>query len=223
MIKIKLYVSTLLLSLIFISASSQEKDFGVWSSIEAEKSLGSRFELSMEGALRSFKNSTKIDQSFFELGVNYEINKFLSSELSYRISNQYEDDGLYHARYKSFFALKSKISPGDFRFNFRLMFQNTMRTYYEDRDQFSRYYGRIKVKGAYDIPSFPLEPYLSAELFTRLYPSSNLSLGKYRIMAGAELKVTQKISFEAAYMYQRDNWPVVNFMNIVSAGLKFKI
>ena len=47
---------------------------------------------------------------------------------------------------------------------------------------------RIKIKTLYNIPSFPVNPYISAELFFPMFTKTERSVEKNRFMAGLNIK-----------------------------------
>lgn len=215
-----------LLVILFILLSgtvfSQDRDFGIWTELAVEKALMKNLELQVEGCLRTFNNSRQTDQLYIEARLDYKLNKYLSISGSYRLSEQYENDSQYHIRHKIFLGVEASMERGDFTLSSRLKLHNTRRIYYEEEDEISRYYLRFRLKGSYDIPSLPLKAFVSAELFNRIYPSTDLSIDKIRLSVGAELKLTYRTSLELKYIWQEDRWPYIIYMNIPAIEYKIK-
>ena len=211
------------LFIVSILANSQDKDFGIWYSISAEKDLIKNIELDVDLDLRTFKDAEKIEEAFIDLGITYKFNKFLSATAGYRFTEFMEDDDTFHPRHKWFTDLKGKVSFGDFDISARLRYQQRYKTYIEDEnDKESKRVGRFKFQTSYDIPSFPLNPYISAELFFPLFIESSRSIEKTRFTVGLEYNFSKKHSIEAEYLYQRDNYPKLLDMNIISLNYKLK-
>ncbi len=218
----KLFLVFLLISTASISFS--QDDFGIWYSVAAEKKLGKHLELDLDANVRTFDNALKIEETFFDIGLSYKLNKYLSAAFSYRFTEFKEDDDLFHPRHKWFADLKGKLPLGDFNLSARLRFQQRYKTYFEDEnDKESKDAGRIKLKMLYNIPSFPVNPYLSTELFFPMFTQSERFVEKNRFMAGIAYKIAKKHSLELEYMFQRDYFPHISDINIVSVcyNLKF--
>ena len=163
----------LLLLTVPLTLSGQESDFGLWYEVNAEKSFSKKFEVSAEAMIRTFNNASQIEQGFMEIGASYRIAKFLGFTGSYRIGNIIEDDNQYHIRHKWLADLKGFYSPGNFDLSLRLRLQIRSRIYDEDpSDTKAEYDGRLKLKGAYNIQDFPVDPYVSFETFTPVFRSS---------------------------------------------------
>jgi len=202
---------------------SQEKDFGIWAGISAEKELIKNLDLNFDINLRTYHNVSEIEEAFFDIGLNYKFNKYLSTALSYRYTQFREDDELYHPRHKWFADVKGKLPLGDLDISARFRFQQRYKTYFEDEnDKESKEVGRLRLKAIYDIPSFPVNPYISAELFFPMFSVSERTVEKERFMAGFEYNISKKNSIEIEYIYQRDFFPKLSDMNIISVNYNIK-
>jgi opacity protein-like surface antigen len=206
------------------SISFSQDDFGIWYSVTAEKKLVKNLGLDLDANVRTINNASKIEEAFFDIGLSYNLNKYLSAAVSYRFTEFKEKDELFHPRHKWFADLKGKLPLGNIVFSARLRFQQRYKTYFRDQnDKESKEAGRIKLKILYNIPSFPVNPYLSSELFFPMFTQSERSVEKNRFMAGIEYKIAKKHSFDLEYMFQRDYFPHISDINIVSFcyNLKF--
>jgi len=216
----------LLLFLLILTASitfSQEKDFGIWAGIAAEKELIKNLDLNFDVNMRTYHNVSEIEEAFFDIGLKYKFNKYLSAGLSYRYTQFKEDDEIFHPRHKWFADLTGKLPLGDFDISARIRFQQRYKTYFEDEnDRESKEVGRLKLKTLYNIPSFPVNPYLSAELFFPMVSVSERTVEKERFMAGFEYNISKKNSIELEYMFQRDFFPKMSDINIISVNYNIK-
>lgn len=217
----RLFLLFFLISTSLISFS--QDDFGIWYSITAEKKLVKNLVLDFDANVRTNNNASEIDEAFFDIGLTYKINKYLSAAASYRFTEFRENDDLFHPRHKWFADLKGKLPLGDFEISARLRFQQRYKTYFEDEnDKESKEVGRIKLKTLYDIPSFPVNPYLGAEFFFPMFSASKRSVEKNRFMAGFEFNIAKKHSIDLEYMFQRDFLPHISDMNIISVGYNLR-
>jgi predicted porin len=213
---------SLLLILMLCTASiafSQNDDFGIWYSVSAEKKLVKKVKLDLDANVRTYNNASKIEEAFLDIGLTYKFNKFLSAAASYRFTEFKEDDDLFHPRHKWFADLKGKLPLGNFDISARLRFQQRYKTYFEDEnDKESSEVGRVKLRTQYDIPSFPVNPYISAELFFRMFKETTRHVEKNRFMAGLEYNISKKHSIDLEYMFQRDFLPHISDINVVSVN-----
>lgn len=202
---------------------AQNNDFGIWYGIAAERKLVKNLELDLSACVRTFENASKIEEAFLEAGLTYKFNDFISAEGSYRITENIEDDDSFHLRHKWFLGVKGSLSPGDFTFSGRVRFQKRYKTFFEDEeDKIPDSHIRCRLKTLYDIPSFPVNPFLSAEIFLPVFTEAGRTIDKNRFMFGAEYNITKKQSVELEYIFQRDYLPKLSDINIISVQYNFK-
>ena len=71
----------LLILLVFFSTPAishtiqTKQDFGIWIGFRLEKDLPKKFDISLEQQVRTWRNTTRIDQYLVDLGLKYSINK----------------------------------------------------------------------------------------------------------------------------------------------------
>jgi len=206
------------------NASSQEKDFGIWYGAQAEFEIIKNLELDLSTCLRTFDGGSKMDEVYLEAGAMYKFNDYFAAGASYRISRNIEKDDAYYIRHKLFAELKGTLPLGDFKFSLRARFQERYKTYIDDEDDpnpVSHIRGRLKAQ--YDIPSFPLNPYLSGELFFPVTSKADETIDKKRFMVGMEYKFSKKHGIELEYIFQRDYHPRLSDMNIISLNYFIKL
>ena len=220
---IKRLLLLFLLILFAGSCYSQDDDFGIWIGVDATHKLVKKLDAEISGCVRTFNNTSKIEQSFLEAGIQYDLNKYFSLSGSYRITSNLEDDSKYYFRHKIFLDAKASIPLGNFSFSGRARLQRTTKTYIEDEeDLIAGYFGRLKIKADYYIPSSPLKPYIYCEPFIPISPDSGHKISKNRLSAGFQLRITSKSSLDAGYIFQRDYQPKMADENILSIAYKLK-
>jgi len=218
--KVSIILSFTLLSL---SAVSQEKDFGIWYGVSAEHKLLDKLELGMSTCIRTFDKGSKIEEAFIDGGLSFKIIKQLSVAGYYRFTWNHEDDGSFKPRHKWYFDIKSSVDIGDFQVSGRFRFQERFKTYFEDEnDKIPVFHGRYRLKTTYKTPSFPVNPYLSAEIFNPLFRDIGKKIDKERYIGGIEYKLSGNHSFELEYIFQRDYHPDLRYDNIVSVNYNLK-
>jgi hypothetical protein len=223
MTMIKRFLLLFLLILFGGSCYSQDDDFGIWIGIDATHKLGKNLDAELSGCVRTFDNTSKIEQSFLEAGIQYDLNKYFSLSGSYRITSNLENDSKYYFRHKLFLDAKASVPLGNFSFSCRARLQRTTKTYIEDEEDLEPgYLCRLKLKADYNIPSSPLKPYIYCEPFVPVFTDSRYKISKNRISAGFQLRITRKSSLDAGYIFQRDYQPKIADENIVSVAYQFK-
>lgn len=220
---IKRYLSAVTFLLLFASSYAQDTDFGIWYGVNLKHELIKNLDLEASGMLRTFQNASSTDQWFLEIGPEYKLNNYLSFAGSYRFTRKLEDDLLLHPQHKLFFDVKGTLGLSDLSFIARLRYQVRYRTYFENvDDKIPDQTLRVRLKGIYKIPSFPLNPYFYFESFIPLNKEPERFVGKNRIAVGAELKIFKGHSFEAEYIFERDWLPSISDIGIISLGYNLK-
>jgi hypothetical protein len=223
MMTIKSAFLFLLLLLAAGTVYAQDNDFGLWYEVNAEKSVNKKFDISGTIMVRTFDNASILDQAYFEIGASYDLNKYIGFAGSYRIGNYLDDDDYYHIRHKWFADIKGSLPLKHFVLSARIRLQLLARSYVEDKsDDREEYDGRLKLKGEYKIPDFPVNPYLTFETFTPLFRNDGNLIEKSRSTIGFEYKISKKHIINTEYIYQRDEYPHLSILHIISLGYTFK-
>ena len=223
LVKDRIFLLTFVFVIICRSGFSQDHDFGIWYGINTESSITKKLELDVSAMIRTFNNASKIEQSYIEGGLSYKFNKYFLAAGSYRLINTIEDDDLFHLRHKFMSDVKGTLPLKDFTFSLRLRLQIQKRTFYEIGDNKTpETTGRIKLKGVYNIPKFPVNPYISYESFSQMFENSDRLIGKERISVGFEYKIVKNHSVEAEYIFERDFIPRVSDISIIAFSYNIK-
>lgn len=213
--------------LMLLSASqisfSQEDDFGIWFSATTELKLVKNLDLNFDVNLRTYDDASKIEEAFFDIGLTYKFNEYLLAAASYRFTEYNEKNDTFYPRHKWFADIKGKMPLGDFDISARLRFEQRYKTYFKDEnDKEPQEHLRIKPKVLYDIPSFPVNPYVLTELFFPVFNENKKDLDKVRYTAGFEYNLSKKHSIELDYTFQRDYYPKLADMHIISVNYNLK-
>jgi hypothetical protein len=215
----------ILISLLFIlpgKTKGQEQDFGAWYSVNIDHSISKKMDMTLKASFRTYKNAAVLDEAFIEGELSYNINDYISAAASYRLSEVSDGKEGNHVRHKLFAIIKGKVPLDRFTFYARAIFQATIRTYVEDEiDKRVFYTGRLKLKAAYNIKSFPVDPYIGFESFTKLTVSPEYIIDKARISAGFDYRINNKHSAQLEYILERDAIPELYYIHIVSATYSF--
>jgi hypothetical protein len=201
---------------------AQDNDFGIWYGASVNKNIIKRLEIDASAMVRTFENAGKVEQGYIEAGLEYKFTDFLSAAASYRLTDKYEEDlDKYLYQHKIFVDLKGNLKVADFVFACRARFQTRIKTY-DNKNDFTDYTGRIKLKATYKTPSFPVNPYLYGELFIPMFSSEDEAVEKYRLSTGIEYSLSKKHSIEAEYIFEHDYRPdLVSHILSICYNLKF--
>lgn len=205
------------------AAFSQKNDFGIYYGLGGEIKLVRKLEMDISANLRTLDNASEIRQAYLEAGFTYKFSKYLYAGAGYRFTWFYEDDDSFHPRHRWYSDIKGKLPAGDFEISARLRFQESFKTYFEnesDKDPYEEL--RIKLKTLYNIPSFPVNPYVAAEFYMPVFIDLDKTVDTRKFMAGAEYNISKKHSVELEYMYQRDFLPKLKNKNVLSVNYYFR-
>lgn len=209
-------------------ARAQSDDFGIWTSVGAEKSFGKKWSVGAEGGFRTRDNSSKADRWSLGVDGSYRIIKGLKVSAAYtllydnnREKTTYHKDGSVNKIRQSYWGLRHRFSvsltgsvnAGNFKFSLRERWQYTYRPEktverYDVDDKCSeektvRAKGknvlRSRLRAEYDISRCDISPYADVELFNAW------ALQKVRYTVGAEWKITKRHAAGLFYRYQSVN------------------
>ncbi|HKK40784.1 MAG TPA: DUF2490 domain-containing protein [Bacteroidales bacterium] len=219
----QLILPVLLLLFCSLTLSGQNNDFGIWYGVSTSMQVKKKLQLDLQTQLRTFNNASTVDEGYLEGGIEYKWKKYMSFEINYRFSKVYEKDLNYHTRHKWFADVKADHDVGRINFSGRLRFQRQDKTYYDsENDRLPEYHGRIRLKAEYKTPSFPVNPYISAESFIRMSEQDEDRIDKYRYTAGFTFKINKKQSIDADYTLQHDLAPHILNTSLIAIEYKFK-
>jgi hypothetical protein len=223
--EIKRYCLFLVLLFFPLTVFAQDNDFGIWYGASVNKNIIKRLEIDATAMVRTFENAGKVEQGYIEAGLEYKFTGFLSAAASYRLTDKYEEDlDKYLYQHKIFVDLKGNLKVADFVFACRVRFQTRIKTY-DNKNDFTDYTGRIKLKATYKTPSFPVNPYLYAETFLPLSKDADKNVEKNRFATGIEYSIAKKHSVELEYIFEHNYLPVKsahdNHIISINYNLKF--
>lgn len=235
-----------LLILMPLMASAQSDDFGIWTSVGAEKKVNKKFAVDVEAEYRTRDNSGTSDRWSFGVGARYKLTSWLRASAGYTLLYDHNDKTTYKAsgkvnkeavfwgtRHRFNVTLTALQKFGDLKLSLRERWQYTYRPEktiqrydVDDEEWESKTYRgkgrnvlRSRLQADYNIPKSHLTPYVSAELFNAW------SVQKTRYTVGLEWDINKHNGLEAYYRYQNvrndddDNEPNRHILGI---GYTFK-
>lgn len=214
---------TIILALFYpLIVFGQQPDFGIWYDVGVEKNLNKKFDLTLDGVLRTNANAAQTDQFYLESGISYKMNKYIAASLNYRWIYKHEEGSVFYSRYRWFTDVKLSYPLNRLKFSARLRYQNQYKSNYEsEKDKIVDHYGRIKARCLYNIRSSPFSPYISLEYFYPLFNKIGNFADKKRSTIGMEYKITKKNTINLEYIFQRDYLPQLADIHIISLNYQF--
>jgi len=220
-----LAVAAVAMLLVPEAAVAQNDDFGIWTSVGAEKDFGKKWSVGVEGEFRTRNDSKTADRWSFGLDGSYKICKGLKVGAAYTLlyddnpeSISFNEDGSYNnwrpsywgVRHRFSVSLTGSVNVSRFKLSLRERWQYTYRpekiserydfdnSWWEDdavRGKGSNVL-RSRFRVEYDIARCKVDPYADVELF------NSWAVRKVRYSVGAEWKIRKKHVVGLGYKYQ---------------------
>lgn len=202
--------------LIFISASAQEKDFELWTSIGVSKKLSKKFSVALKEDVRFYNNATSLKSNYTQLSASYNIKKFVSIGLAYRFANKKEYDFSTTHQHLFLSDLKLKQNYKRFDFAYRLRYQrkySNINT--EENGTIPATYLRHRWTVKYNIRKTRFQPYASFELFQDMDYPERYYQKKHRFTLACTYKSKNKNETTVFFTLQRE----MNQINPLQSGI----
>lgn len=218
-----------LLAMIMLPLMSfaQSDDFGVWTSISADKKVNKKISVGIEAEMRTRDNSEKIDRWSFGVEAKYKLTKWLKASVGYSLL----DDNNYKITYKALNGAPNKLAEywgvrhrfnvsltasqkfGNFQVSLRERWQYTYRPektidqrWDFDDDEYDgkakTYSGRGKniMRSRVQISYDIPNSHFEPYVSAEMY--NGWSVEKMRYTAGVDWKITKRHAVGAYYLYQ---------------------
>ena len=208
-----------------LCAQNSGDDFGIWTSIGAEKKIEKKLSVGMEAEYRTRNDSKTSDRWSLGIDASYKLLPWLKTGAGYTLlydNNKekitYHNDGSYNNWRPSYWGIRHRfhvdltgsVSVGRLDFSLRERWQYTYRpqttterydfdnSWWEDTDVKGKGKNvlRSRLQVKYDIPHSKITPYASVELYNAR------GLQKTRYTLGADWKITKQHEIGAFYRYQ---------------------
>jgi hypothetical protein len=231
----KMKASLFLFLLLLTSANlwAQTEDFGVWTTIGAEKKLG-KWNIGTEAELRTNSNAGQVSRWSLRLETSYNIIKPLKVGGSYQYIDFYDSKYAdFQPRHRFFLYLQGKQKLGNFIFTLRERVQVTTKDE-SDRIKASgnidtykinpEWNWRNRLKAEYNIPHFPVSPSFSIESFYQLNNPDGNSFNNMRYALGFKYKPMKRHEFELYGLFDKEmnvNNPVKKY--VVGIGYVYSL
>lgn len=205
-----------------VDSYSQNKDFGVWTTIEAEKKLNKKLSLSGEVEMRTRDKLKTMDRWSGTIDMSYNLYKFIKigGNYSYLYSHKERSETqkgniipqYWYSRHRFSLYATGKYKIDRFTFSLRERWQYTYRpekyvTKYDDDGITRKDDEQVKGTGKnllrsrfqidYEVMKNLINPYASIEMY-----HDKKGLEKTRYTIGTSIKANKKNEFDLFYRYQ---------------------
>lgn len=202
------------------------RDLESWSAISLNKDFSKKFGINLEQSLRMYDNSSKIDQYFNNLDLNFKLAKGFSLSGGMRFIGDQDKDGNdydYHFRFNGDINYKHSLDRFTFKYRMRFQTRNEL-GYTRDEGDFLRNTFRLRAGVKYDFKGWKLDPELSYELFRESGRYLVSSWDKYRISFSTQYKFNSMITLSGFYRFERELGSLFpQSTNIIGFNLMFNL
>ena len=230
-----------------LAAGAQDKsnDFGIWTSVGAEKKINKKLTVGVEAEFRTRNSSKTADRWTGAISASYKLLPWLKLGAGYKFMYNnfhekitYNSNGDYNnwrpsywgTRHRFHVDLTGTLKLDRFNISLRERWQYTYRpeqtttrydfdnSWWEDTDVSSKnsHVLRSRLQVKYDIPKSKVSPFANVELY------NNWSLEKVRYTIGAEWNITKQHEIKAFYRYQHEKDDDEANKHVIGLGYTFK-
>ncbi|HEY4786254.1 MAG TPA: DUF2490 domain-containing protein [Bacteroidales bacterium] len=221
----------ILLLLIYKPGYTQTNGFGIWSTLGIEKRAG-KWNFNLEGELRTKDNASQVSRWSLSLIPSFRFNKHLEVgggyEYIYFYDSKYAD---FQPRNRFILFVQGKQNLGNFTLTLRERAQVTFKDE-SDRIKSSgkidtykinpEWIWRNRLKVAYNIPKFPINPAISFETFYQLNNPEGNNFCKLRYTLAFHYNLAKHHHFELYGLIDKQinvNNPVMN--HVIGIGYTY--
>lgn len=223
--KKKSLLSFICLSLFTVCIQAQNNDFGIWTSIGAEKKINKKLSVGVEGELRTRNNTKTADRWTVGASADYKLTKYLKvgaaydflygnniEKISYHSNGDYNNwrPSFWSGRHRFNVSVTGDVNVGAWNLSLRERWQYTYRpattterydfdnAWWENTDVGAKAKNvlRSRFQLEYNISHSKFTPYVNVELFNAW------NLQKVRYTIGAEQKIRKRHIVGLYYRYQ---------------------
>lgn len=205
----------------FSSVFSQ-RDAGLWLGAAIDYEIIDDLELSLSDELRLDRYITNIAKNNLDIGVAYDMKKWLSLGAYYRFSRE-NDNGLWNNSHRYYTDATFQYKSLHFKYAYRIRYQTQHNAIHKSENwNVMDHTIRNKVSVDYGILNSPWSFQLATEIYKPI--TQPVFCDKLRIGGGVEYTLSKKQKVELSYIYQKEfNIAEPEINSIVALGYKYKL
>lgn len=195
---------SVILSFILLNVSvGQENDAGLWLSANVEKKINNGFKILLTEEIRFNENYSQLGAYFTDIGLQYKISKNLNAAFHYRYILRLQPDLFYETRNRFYIDIAYRYKVDKWSFSIRTRFQDQVKKVsLEESYSQPTFYWRNKLTIKYGLKDFT--PFVSAEIFNKLYDSKGNEMDEFRLSAGSEYEFNKKNSINGFFLIDKE-------------------
>lgn len=225
-IKKKIIITAIIaLYLIFtLPAQAQTKDAGLWTTLNFEWAITSRFTFLLSEKIRTKENFTRLNLFNTTIGLECKINRSIKTSLLYRETQKYTQDNNFSFRHRLQWDVSAKKKFGKFDVSYRHRLQTELENVYSSEEgQIPEWYSRNKIGLKYDLNK-PIAPYIAGELSYQIRnprkPSADANLYRTRYQVGVVYNLNPHHELGVYYRIQ-NKFNIENLESLYIIGLVY--
>jgi hypothetical protein len=211
---------------IIVPAAAQYDDAGLWTTLNLEKKLNSRFHLFLTEEFRLRENFSQINLFYTDVGIGVKPAGFMKVELAYRSIEKKLITGFYSMRHRLMLDITLKKKFDKFEFVYRHRLQREVRNVNSSENgRVPEWYSRNKLTVKYDLEK-KYTPYVSAEFRYQIDDPHNIESDqtwhRARYAAGFDYELNKKNKLGFYYLVQHE-WNVSIPENLYIVGVEYSL
>jgi hypothetical protein len=204
------------------SSSAQQKDAGLWMSLNVEKKINKHFSVTFLNQYILNQNLHELGLYFFDAGLNYKYNDNFSAAANYRFSNARNLDNFYEQRQMFYADVSYAKGFGKFGITARARLQKQYypQLFNEESYRKPKTYSRDKLTLRYRF-NWYWSVYAAEEIFYRMDKGE---IAAWRTSAGVYYQFNLKNKIEISYGVQEQSNvqnPYTNFITGINYYYRF--
>jgi hypothetical protein len=184
---------------------AQINDAQLWENITVEKNITQKISTRIVQQARFTENVSLPSFNYFDIGINYKINKHIHATLAYVWVEKRQLTDFWSTRHQAYACITFRKKINKFLLSDRQMFLWQVKDYYtSDFGYVPDYYLRNKFTIRYD-KYFKVAPYLAEEIYYRTYGPDDpyqFHFNRLRCFAGIFYRPNLINEFEAYYLIE---------------------
>lgn len=185
--------------MLFASASAhgyQDGDFQIWHTEAQDVNLKQGTRLVAEEEFRYGDNASELYYQHYDIGLAYDVNKYLTTCISYRQIYDGEK-GKFKPEYQPNLNITPKCEFYGFKIEDRNRFE--LKLYDDNREDMVEYRNKLAIKAPWKFTPINIQPYVSNEIFVYL---DHIKFRRNRFAAGVSFDLIRNVKGDIYYMLQ---------------------